>query len=183
MYPVTHMAIAAGSVWLGAKLWRRFRGNSKALEAIDYRFAALGSQVPDLIDKPLARWGPDYFGYTGTSGHTIGHTLLFSVVLILVGIFLARRGAFRLLVLGLGSLTHPLVDPTNTYPEALFWPLLGTDFPKSTQAWRQYAQIPLDIALVTTFALLIWCSEDWRGRFKRFSLTGKFPLERRADVY
>jgi hypothetical protein len=94
MYPVTHMTIAAGSVWIGAKVWRRLRGNSPALD-LDYRFAALRSQVPDLIDKPLARWGPDYFGYTATSGHTIGHTLLLSFIIIIIGILLARRGETR----------------------------------------------------------------------------------------
>ncbi len=182
MYPVTHITIAAGSVWLGARLWRRLRGGS-VVDAIDYRFAALGGLVPDIIDKPLDRLGVPGLSGPETAAHTIGHTLLVSGLIIIAGLIIARRGDARLLVLGIGSLTHPLVDPTNTYPEILFWPAYGTDFPESRQAWRKYAQIPLDIALASTYALLIWRSEEWRERFMRFARTGKFPLDRRADVY
>lgn len=176
MYPVTHMTIAVGSVWLGERLWRRFRHSTGEASTIDYRFAALGSQIPDLIDKPLAKLGVGGFSYAETSGHTIGHTLLLATSIILIGLLFARRGDSRILVLGLGCLTHPLVDPTNTYPETLFWPLFGTDFPHSRQDYRSYFQIPLDIVLITTYALLIWRSERWRDAALRFIRTGAFPV-------
>jgi hypothetical protein len=171
MYPVTHMTIGAGSVWLGERVWRRFRGDT-AIAAVDYRFAALGALVPDLIDKPLAKLGVSGFTYDATAGHTIGHTLLVSLTIILAGMLLARRGDTRLLVLGIGSLTHPLVDPTNTYPGVLFWPLFGFDFPESRQPYRSYFQIPLDIALAAVYAVLVWRSEKWREWAQRFVRTG-----------
>ena len=159
MGPVTHVTIGVGGVWLGERLWRRWRGGA-ALPTIAYRFAAVGALVPDLIDKPLAKLGVSGFsygdaaGYGDTAGHTIGHTLL---------------------VLGLGSITHPLVDPTNSYPGVLFWPLFGTDFPASHQPYR-FFQIPLDILLLVTYAMLVWRSAKWRGRARRFLLSGTFPF-------
>jgi len=175
MYPVTHMTIGVGGVWLGERLWRRWRGG-EGLPAIDYRFAAVGALVPDLIDKPLARLGVSGFGYSDTAGHSIGHTPLVAVCIILVGILLARRGDTRLLVLGLACITHPLVDPTNTYPGELFWPLFGTDFPESRQPYRSYYSFPLDILLAATYAMLVWRSAKWRGRARRFLSSGTFPF-------
>jgi hypothetical protein len=48
---------------------------------LDYRFAAFGALLPDLIDKPLERLGiagvPD--------GHTFAHTLVFAAGVIAAG--------------------------------------------------------------------------------------------------
>jgi membrane-bound metal-dependent hydrolase YbcI (DUF457 family) len=173
MYPVTHMTIAVGSVWLGEKLWRRLRGSTGESASIDYRFAALGSQIPDLVDKPLKYY---IFPDTLPDSHVYGHTLLLPVCIILIGLLFARRGDLRLLVLGLGCLTHPLVDPTNTYPRTLFWPLFGTEFPVSRQDYRGYFQIPLDIVLIATFAIAVSRSERWRERALVFVRTGAFPF-------
>jgi membrane-bound metal-dependent hydrolase YbcI (DUF457 family) len=180
MYPVTHMTIAVGGVWAGARLWRRLTRRAPdaggVAHTIDYRFAAFGALIPDLIDKPLAKLGISGFTYSETSGHTIGHTLLVSFCIILVGILLARRGDLRVLVLGLGCLTHPMVDPTNTYPQTLFWPLFGTDFPHSHQDYRSYFQLPLDILLIATYSIAVWRSEHWRSGALAFVRTGAFPF-------
>jgi membrane-bound metal-dependent hydrolase YbcI (DUF457 family) len=174
MYPVTHITVGVAGVWLGERLWRRWRG-SAGLPGIDYRFAAVGALIPDLIDKPLGKLGVSGFG-SETAHHAVGHTLLVSACIILAGVLLARRGEIRLLVLGLGSITHPLLDPTNSYPSALFWPLFGTDFPESHQPYRGYFQVPLDIVLAATYAMLVWRSAKWRGRARRFLSSGTFPF-------
>lgn len=180
MYPVAHMTIAVGGVWAGARLWRRpIRHAPDAAgvaHTIDYRFAAFGALVPDLIDKPLAKLGISGFTYGETSGHTIAHTLFVSFGIILVGILFARRGDLRVLVLGLGCLSHPLVDPTNTYPQTLFWPLFGMDFPRSHQDYRSYFQLPLDILLIATYSIAVWRSERWRAATLAFARTGAFPF-------
>jgi hypothetical protein len=172
VYPVTHITVGVGGVWLGERLWRRWRGGA-GLPAIDYRFAAVGALVPDFIDKPLGKLGVSGFA---NNLHTIGHTLLVSACIILAGILLARRGDIRLVVLGLGSITHPLIDPTNSHPGVLFWPLFGTDFPESRQPYRGYFQVPLDILLAATYAMLVWRSAKWRGRALRFLSSGTFPF-------
>ena len=104
MYLVAHMAAAVGGVWLGERLVRRARGAvPSAVSRIDFRWAAVGALVPDVIDKPLARAGIEALSYDQTAGHTIGHTLVASAAVIAVGSLLARRGDGRLLWLGIGQ--------------------------------------------------------------------------------
>ena len=174
MYPITHMTIGVGGVWLGERLWRRWGGDAR-WPTIDYRFAAVGALVPDFIDKPLGKLGVSGFG-SETAHHAIGHTLLVSACIILAGMLLARRGDTRLIVLGLASITHPLIDPTNSYREVLFWPLFGTEFPESRQPYSPYLQIPLEVLLATTYGALVLRSAKWRARARRFLAAGRFPF-------
>lgn len=159
MYPVTHMGIAVGGVWAGERLSRRLLRGRTAKDAttgIDYRFVALGALVPDVIDKPLYRVTPI------ASDHTIGHTLAFSLALIVAGAVLARRGEMRLFWLGLGSLSHPLVDPVIVYPATLFWPLLGLEFGPSPGVPSWYLRA-IDAGLLA-LGVLAWWSRPGRLR-------------------
>jgi hypothetical protein len=128
---------------------------------------ALGSVLPDLIDKPL-KWFvlrdrlPD--------DHLWGHTLLLPSALLTAGAALARRGDSRLLALGLGCLTHPLVDPVVHYPKTLLWPALGTEFPEAEGRLGVYPLF-LEAALIGGAFLLhrrsetvrVWISRLLRG--------------------
>ena len=87
------------------------------------------------------------------------------LVLILAGAFRARRSDVRALSLGLGCLTHPLFDPVNEYPQTLFWPLLGTDFP-AADTHRKAMQITLETTLVACYALL-FTRDSFRSLFRR----------------
>lgn len=136
------------------------------------RLVAIGALVPDAIDKPLARFGVDALSYSETAGHTIGHTLVLALAVIIVGAVLARRGDARLLWIGLGILSHPLVDPVIVYPSALVWPLLGSDFPESKGIPSSYLRI-FDAILVATFALAFVRSEALRNRAQRFVTKGE----------
>lgn len=90
----------------------------------------VGTQLPDLIDKPLV-----FFGVL-PSGRALGHSLLFAVVVVALLWLFARRYADHshlFVALGFGHLSHILgdvvaVDFTNprdvvglTY---LLWPVL-----------------------------------------------------------
>ena len=149
MYPLGHVTFACGAVWLGARLLDRARQGeteqrpvaadaaqvtpredatrrSSIADAIDYRLVALGALLPDLIDKP-----PTWF--IVDNGHTVGHTLLFSLTILLPGLLLlARRNDPRLLAVGVAVLSHLAGDPVTHAPGTLLWPLLGTDFAQVT---------------------------------------------------
>jgi len=158
------MTIAVTSVGLGDRIWSRFRGESAV--RFDYRFVALGALIPDLIDKPLA-W---YLFPSLPDDHLWGHTLLLPTLLILLGAVRVRRGDPSLFSLGLGCLTHPLFDPINQYPQTLFWPLLGTEFP-AAETNRKAMQVTLETSLVVTCALLL--SRGWfRDLFRRVLANG-----------
>jgi hypothetical protein len=130
---------------------------------------ALGALLPDLIDKPLT-WFlfPDAFN----DDHIFGHALLLPLALFLLGLFSARRGDARPLLVGAGALTHLLVDPVVLYPKTLFWPLLGLEFPdaKGIAGGYQFLGDAAIILIVSALSL----SEAHRVRWRRFLSTGAF---------
>ena len=85
---------------------------------VDLAFLALGSMLPDIIDKPL---GILVFG-TAEQGRTLGHTLLFLMVLAALAIYLKN---VRLASVSVGVLAHLVLDSMWQSPAILFWPLLG----------------------------------------------------------
>ena len=88
---------------------------------VDLAFLALGSMLPDIIDKPL---GILVFG-TAEQGRTFSHTLLFLMVLATLAIYLKN---VRLAPVSVGVLAHLMLDSMWKSPAILFWPLLG-NFP------------------------------------------------------
>ena len=90
---------------------------------VDLAFLALGSMLPDIIDKPL---GLLAFG-TAEQGRTFGHTLLFLIVLATLAVYLKN---LRLASVSFGVLAHLVLDSMWKSPAILFWPLLG-NFPRA----------------------------------------------------
>jgi inner membrane protein len=105
-------------------LWFVLRGNPR----VDYRFAAFGALLPDLIDKPIGRI---LFRETFESGRLFGHTLLLNVAFLCVMFFLRGRLKRKLVLIPIGSLLHLAQDAMWAHPEILWWPLFGTEFPRS----------------------------------------------------
>lgn len=94
---------------------------------IDFRLALVGSMLPDMIDKPLG-----IYIFTGTlsNGRIYAHTLLFFLVLLLIGLFrYIRSGGIGVLVLAMCSGFHLVLDQMWAQPRTLLWPLLGLSFP------------------------------------------------------
>jgi hypothetical protein len=97
---------------------------------IDLRYLAIGALLPDLIDKPI---GKVIFASTFANGRMIGHTLLFSCLLALAGIYLyQKRKDTRGFALASGSFFHIFEDQVWGRPQTFLWPLLGWSFPKDS---------------------------------------------------
>lgn len=95
---------------------------------IDPKYLAIGALLPDLIDKPI---GMIIFASTFANGRIIGHTLLFSLSLLLVGLYIyEKRKDIRVLTLASGSFFHLIEDQMWASPITLFWPLFGLKFPR-----------------------------------------------------
>lgn len=105
-------------------LWFVFRGNDR----LDYRLAALGAILPDLIDKPIGRV---FFRDQFNSGRIFGHTLLFNVTFFCVFFFLRGRIKRKLVLIPAGALLHLAFDGLISNPRVLWWPLFGPKFPRS----------------------------------------------------
>ena len=122
MWPPGHLAVA----YLLSTGYVRARVD-RPIGAEPVLWLALGSQVPDLVDKPLA-W------YVGTlpAGRSLAHSLFVALPLVVLVAALARRydrgeaGA----AFGIGVLAHVGVDalPALWDPDAtatfLLWPVL-----------------------------------------------------------
>jgi len=96
---------------------------------IDYRFILLGSMLPDLIDKPAGvLLSPIYV----TNGRLITHTLLFLIIMICLGSFIAvkQRKLWGLYIV-FGVLVHLSLDSMWLEPVVLLWPILGFGFPQT----------------------------------------------------
>ncbi len=91
----------------------------------DLRWWAVGSILPDIIDKPLY-----LLNSTIASSRVFSHTLVFALLLFGAGLALAllkSRGG--LLALSFGTFMHLVLDFIWRTPETLWWPLYGTGFP------------------------------------------------------
>jgi hypothetical protein len=94
---------------------------NRLIQAIDYRWVALGALLPDIIDKPLT-WSGLAGSHTG--GHYIGHALMTHVALLLIGLLFARRGHYELVLVAFGAFTHIAADSTTHVPRSVFWPFV-----------------------------------------------------------
>jgi membrane-bound metal-dependent hydrolase YbcI (DUF457 family) len=103
------------------------REDNKNKAHIDYRLIAIGSLLPDIIDKPI---GAYFFRSTFHNSRIFAHSLIFSMLLILLGIYyFKRRRNNNVLLLGVCSLIHQILDSMWLYKGILFWPAYGLKFP------------------------------------------------------
>lgn len=99
-------------------------------EAIDVRILFIGALLPDIIDKPL---GHIFFTEALANGRIYAHTMLFSLLLAAGGYWLYQKSRrMWLLLLGLGSFCHLILDEMWLNPNTLFWPVFGFVFEKHT---------------------------------------------------
>lgn len=119
-----HLGLTTGAV----KLCENSILNREKKESnIDYRFLLVGSVLPDVIDKPIGAW---LFRNVFHNSRLFGHTLLFSIVLLSIGLY--RQLKYKkngVLMLGVGSAFHLILDSMWLYPKILFWPFTGWIFP------------------------------------------------------
>lgn len=98
---------------------------------IDPRYLAIGAILPDLIDKPI---GEVIFASTFSSGRIIGHTLLFSLLLFMIALYMYERNRdIRGLSLTAGSFLHLFEDEMWSDPQTFLWPLFGWSFPRESR--------------------------------------------------
>lgn len=125
MWPWGHLAVGYLLYSLGLRAGRRTPPTDQQALAL-----ALGTQLPDLIDKPLAWWVPLLPG-----GRTLGHSLVFAVPLVLaLGLLARRRGRLSWVVaFAVGYASHLVGDlylavAFGNYGELtiLLWPLTPT---------------------------------------------------------
>ncbi len=145
-----HTGITLGMAWGADKLRSRGvisleEGRSRLASSrtgvitrlVDFRLALVGSMLPDIIDKPI---GIYIFTGTFSNGRIYAHTLLFFLVLFLIGLFrYIRAGGIGMLVLAICSGFHLVLDQMWLEPKTLLWPLFGLNFPRGDmENWLEH---------------------------------------------
>ena len=125
MWPWGHLAFGYLLYSLGVHTSRRSPPDSTGVLAL-----AIGTQLPDLIDKPLTWWIPILPG-----GRTLGHSLVFAVPLVIAVVLVARRfgsvshvAAFAVGYAShlAGDLLYPLAVGNYWELNILLWPITPT---------------------------------------------------------
>ncbi|WP_284011218.1 metal-dependent hydrolase [Haloarcula pelagica] len=123
MWPWEHLAIG----YICYALWRRGAGRSRPTVE-EVAVLAIGTQFPDLVDKPLG-WGTTLL----PSGTSLAHSLLITIPVVVGADLLARRvGRDHLgIVFGIGYLLHLPADACyavllggTATAEFLLWPVI-----------------------------------------------------------
>ena len=107
-------------------------------DRIDMRFVLVGALLPDLIDKPI---GHIIFASSIGYGRIFGHTLLFVLILLAIGLFLRDRRQDAAVCISFAAFLHLIEDRMWEIPEVLFYPMYGFDFPSGTityEHWYDY---------------------------------------------
>ncbi|MGM0717385.1 MAG: metal-dependent hydrolase [Halobacteriota archaeon] len=124
MWPWGHLAFAylLHSAFVHLRYRRRPAWPGVAL-------AALGSQVPDLIDKPLA-WTLNIL----PSGRSLGHSFIVGTILVVVAVALLRRYELQGWPFALGYYSHlvgdsirPVLDGRFHDLAFLLWPFVDLE--------------------------------------------------------
>jgi membrane-bound metal-dependent hydrolase YbcI (DUF457 family) len=104
-------------------------------------FAAVGSILPDLVDKPL---GFVVLEESLNYGRIYSHTLLFIGLSLIIGLLISlrypRAGPLTLALFA-GLLSHHLLDAMWLEPTNWFWPVLGPfqGIDRPDFFWRAFA--------------------------------------------
>lgn len=94
---------------------------------VDVRWLMLGAVLPNLVDKPLGTLlAPAFFG----ADRLVGHSLLFSTVIMTTALLVTRRGRRRRawMAVAIGAMLHLVLDGMWTSAETFLWPFLGWGF-------------------------------------------------------
>ncbi|MFL0251370.1 metal-dependent hydrolase [Clostridium neuense] len=119
-----HLGPTVAAVRIGEKILSK--GNKKELN-IDYRFVLVGAVLPDIIDKPI---GMFLLRNVFHNSRLFAHSLIFAILLISIGFY--RNYKYKkngILLLGIGSLAHQVLDSMWEFPKIALWPFLGIKFP------------------------------------------------------
>ena len=153
-----HLGCALAATQAGEAAYKRVFGQrfSAVAKLIDYRILAVGAMLPDIIDKPLAFILP---GVLEGVGRNIGHTLLFSLLLLVFWRLDSSRKLNFLLPLAIGSALHVLFDGMFTIPSTLLWPFMGWEFVNTGHATDLFTALsiptlPWDVHWPEFFELL-----------------------------
>jgi membrane-bound metal-dependent hydrolase YbcI (DUF457 family) len=145
MFPLGHIGISVGIVYLMVvyllSIKKEDSPNIPFAQDIDFRIVIIAAMLPDIIDKLV---GMLFFKEEFSNGRIFSHSMLivgiFSICLFIVG---KAKLWSHLKTFGyvLALWLHLVLDRMWLEPKTLFWPFLGTDFPRDDVEFSDYFTI------------------------------------------
>ncbi|MCK4731931.1 MAG: glycosyltransferase, partial [Methanophagales archaeon] len=114
-----HLGITLGIVYLLCVILKK--KFSQRIAAV----TMIGGLLPDIIDKPI---GQILFYDVFHNNRIFAHTLLFILILTILGVYMQRRGKNWMLLIAFCSSIHLVFDEMWHRPLTLFWPMHGLRF-------------------------------------------------------
>ncbi|MCO8246704.1 metal-dependent hydrolase [Haladaptatus sp. AB643] len=163
MWPWGHLAVG----YLAYSGVRRTR-TDRPPTGLEVVVLAVGTQFPDIVDKPLAWW----FGVLPT-GRSLAHSLVTASLVLAVAYWVCRRTKTRNLwaAFAVGYLSHPFADVlqpvlAGQYGQASFllWPALS--LPQSHPVALSTGGVSSDFVLELPFvvaATVLWLADGAPG--------------------
>jgi inner membrane protein len=164
-----HIGITLGVAAVAAQAAKRCKSSENEKESwfaplaryADIRLLLIGSELPDIIDKPV---GHIFFADTFHNGRIFGHTLLFFLVLAVIGLYLYKRHKqVWMLTIAAGVFMHQLLDFMWQTPGTFLWPAYGFRFYRyELEGWignifRSLLDSPITFIFeITGFIIFIW---------------------------
>ena len=182
-----HLGCALAATQAGEAGYKSVSGRkfSTAAKMIDYRILAIGAMLPDIIDKPLSLIALP--GVLDGVTRNIGHTLLFSLLLLFIRRLNSGRKLNFLLPLAIGSALHLLLDGMFTIPSTLLWPFMGWEFVDIGHATDLFTALSMP-DLPWNFRWLVFSEllgglllshavyRDWRGKNAAYNRAPRSPV-------
>ncbi|MFC6825112.1 metal-dependent hydrolase [Halopelagius fulvigenes] len=160
MWPWGHAAV-------GYLLWSAFvnRADDRPPTGPEVAFVGLGTQFPDLVDKPLA-WT---FGIL-PSGRSLAHSLLTAALVISIVYLVTRRREEPVAVaFGIGYVSHSVADSfspllTGEYDKLtyLLWPVLPSPVYESESLASNVDGLALSGFVLVELLLVAFALVRWR---------------------
>jgi membrane-bound metal-dependent hydrolase YbcI (DUF457 family) len=147
MFVLGHVGVSLGVIYLLAWYYTVYvekeHPKLSLIAGIDFRLVAISAMFPDIVDKIVGMW---IFGEEVANGRIFTHSL---IIISILSISLLNLAKIKFTRLSLPSLylfpafIHLLLDGLWEEPGTLFWPLLGTGFPKMGVEFGDYFEILL----------------------------------------
>jgi membrane-bound metal-dependent hydrolase YbcI (DUF457 family) len=147
MFVLGHVGISLGIVLALVLYYNNYIAKRKTggslLGKIDFRIIAISAMTPDIVDKIIGMW---ILGDEVSNGRIFTHSLITVTILSIAIVNLSKikfsQTSIPLLYV-FPVFLHLVLDGLWELPGTLFWPLMGTRFPRVDVEFGDYFELLL----------------------------------------
>lgn len=189
MFVLGHVGISMGIVLAFVLYYTKYiaKGitSNSLLDKIDFRIIAVSAMLPDIVDKIIGMW---ILGEEVSNGRIFTHSLITVTIFSLAFLNISKIKFSKITIPTLyvfPVFLHLVLDGLWELPGTLFWPLMGTRFPRVDVEFGDYFELLLSspvawmgelIGIMIIFVLFIRYRVYLRENLVLFLKKGRFKL-------